>query len=780
MRPRAGRIATRMRIPNGTPSSISPPHWRTPISGRSWSTKRILRAEWWKTLTLVAENLKDPTIIALTATPPYDVSAFEWQRYSELCGPVGAEVSVPELVLQGDLCPHQDYVYFSTPVGRDQQALSDFRAAIDSFVQRLRSTEEFKTALRVHPWILHPDGYVESILDNPQYLSSMIIYLKATGEEISKDLLKLLGLPNKRIPALDLEWLEILLSNCLYTDVKNFRPHESLFKALRRELLAIGAIEHRKVKLRSPSDQARLLTTSVTKLKSIEDIVRLESQAMGNALRCVVLTDFIRQSELPSHAGETGSFEDIGVAPIFETLRRAGLQGIRLGVLSGSMVLIPAPAEPLLRAAASTLGVRHQDLSMVPLRYDSRYLMVELRGEYFQGSVRLITSVFERGGITVLVGTKSLLGEGWDAPCINTLVLASSVGSFVLSNQMRGRSIRVEANNPDKTANIWHLVCLEPGPSGPGGDFVLLARRCRAFVGVGPAGAGITSGTERLGIGDPPFTLKQIADINADTRRRALDRSGLQQRWRNALHTTSMQRMAAGLRAPKEILPRGFLLANTVTSLLFQSGSTFLAFLLQGLRDPTGVRSGQDLLAFGVTVAGFSAAVSLPWAARAAWRLMRHGTPERSIRQIGQVVLESLIYEGSVHRNQPGVGKRRALAGKNTDGTVFCWIDGRGHEQAAFLRALSEVLGPIENARFLIARQRTWWGLREDYFGVPEVLAKKKEFAEFFAQKWRSAVGPAALVYTRTPEGRRVLLRARLHSLASNAQERPEPVSCWK
>jgi hypothetical protein len=38
-----------------------------------------------------------------------DVSPFEWQRYEELCGPVDAEVSVPELVLEGDLCPHQDY-----------------------------------------------------------------------------------------------------------------------------------------------------------------------------------------------------------------------------------------------------------------------------------------------------------------------------------------------------------------------------------------------------------------------------------------------------------------------------------------------------------------------------------------------------------------------------------------------------------------------------------------------------------------------------------------------
>jgi superfamily II DNA or RNA helicase len=112
-----------------------------------------LRAEWWKTLNFVAAHLKNPTIIALTATPPYDVSPFEWHRYEELCGPIDAEVSVPELVLQGDLCPHQDYVYFSTPAEAEQKALSDFRAAVDLFIRRLRGNKAFTVALLTHPWL---------------------------------------------------------------------------------------------------------------------------------------------------------------------------------------------------------------------------------------------------------------------------------------------------------------------------------------------------------------------------------------------------------------------------------------------------------------------------------------------------------------------------------------------------------------------------------------------------------------------------------------------------
>ena len=73
-----------------------------------------------------------------------------------------------------------------------------------------------------------------------------------------------------------------------------------------------------------------------------------------------------------------------------------------------------------------------------------------------------MTRLFRDGHIRLLVGTQALLGEGWDAPSINTLVLASNVGSYMLSNQMRGRAIRTDPADPAKVANIWHLATVEP------------------------------------------------------------------------------------------------------------------------------------------------------------------------------------------------------------------------------------------------------------------------------------------------------------------------------
>ena len=169
-----------------------------------------LRSEWWKTLTAFSEHLDRPTIVALTATPPYDVSYFEWQRYEELCGPVDAEVSVPELVLQGDLCPHQDYVYFSVPAPQEQKTLADFRQAADSFVRSLKENRPFAKAVADHPWIVSPKDNTEEILEMPEYLSSMAVFLNAVGTDIPAEVLRTLGLSRKNIPPLSLEWLEIL------------------------------------------------------------------------------------------------------------------------------------------------------------------------------------------------------------------------------------------------------------------------------------------------------------------------------------------------------------------------------------------------------------------------------------------------------------------------------------------------------------------------------------------------------------------------------------------
>src|SRR5262249_26242541 len=144
-----------------------------------------------------------------------------------------------------------------------------------------RGNKEFTAALLTHPWLTFPEDHGEEILCDLLYLTSMVVYLHAVGAEVPEKVLHVLGLRSKHIPPFDLNWLETLLSHCLYSDASSFSGGTEVFKLLRHELRELGGTEHRRVRLHNASEHTKLLTNSTTKLKSIEDIVRLESGALG-------------------------------------------------------------------------------------------------------------------------------------------------------------------------------------------------------------------------------------------------------------------------------------------------------------------------------------------------------------------------------------------------------------------------------------------------------------------------------------------------------------------
>ena len=57
---------------------------------------------------------------------------------------------------------------------------------------------------------------------------------------------------------------------------------------------------------------------------------------------------------------------------------------------------------------------------------------------------------------------------------------------------------------------------------------------------------------------------------------------------------------------------------------------------------------------------------------------------------------------------------------------------------------------------------------------MPDILGKHKSMAKKLANYWNKLVGNCTLIFTRNPEGRVVLLKARFNSLASEFQEKAE------
>lgn len=96
------------------------------------------------------------------------------------------------------------------------------------------------------------------------------------------------------------------------------------------------------------------------------------------------------------------------------------------------------------------------------------------------------------------------------------------------------------------------------------------------------------------------------------------------------------------------------------------------------------------------------------------------------------------------------------------------------------MQAIAEILGPVQNPRYLMVRA-SWFGLkrRADYHAVPAAIGARKEAAERFAELWRNRVGSSKLVFTRTAQGRRTLLRARASSFAAGFQRIVDRRSVW-
>ena len=76
--------------------------------------------------------------------------------------------------------------------------------------------------------------------------------------------------------------------------------------------------------------------------------------------------------------------------------------------------------------------------------------------------VELATTLLAEGTTTVLVGTRALLGEGWNCRPLNVLVDMTIATTGVSVQQMRGRSLRLDPADPEKVASNWDVVCVAP------------------------------------------------------------------------------------------------------------------------------------------------------------------------------------------------------------------------------------------------------------------------------------------------------------------------------
>ena len=440
-------------------------------------------------------------------------------------------------------------------------------------------------------------------------------------------------------------------------------------------------------------------------------------------MRAVILTDYIRKEAFPTPGEVDPPLTKLGVVPIFEMLRRVRMNLLLPGALTGSLVIVPRETGDKLAELAARNGIEAGGLKMSPLPHDPNFLQVEVHDNDRQRVVATVTDLFQMGEINCLIGTAALLGEGWDAPAINTLVLASVIGSFVMSNQMRGRAIRSHPGDEEKTANIWHVATVPPEFDSldektgydPGNDFAKLLRRFEAFHGVAFAiddndEALVENGWQRLGLGT---TIRpgELEPHNRKMFRESGRRENIHFIWKRAIAPASEGRF---LRPVRE------------------------------LRTPRKLAASK----FIVRVAGKEN------------KGLRHNLAgwmeQRRLRRIATAIGRSL------HENEliESEFSSRELEVEVT--TKRCQVSAPSLspvDQVTFITAIDEFFDVFNNPRYMIQQ-----GNR--FFGVPKRLGERKALALHFSARLKSArFGRHHLVYTQSNLGKAVLLEARKERL---------------
>ena len=725
-----------------------------------------LQNEWQKSLERFIEQLgEDVKVVALTATPPYDANKAEWDRYEKVCGPIDEEIFVPELVKEGTLCPHQDYVYFNYPTKEETEVFTTYKNKVLNAIKEFKKLDVLEN---IHATIV--DAYhndKDYFYDNAEPFILLLAIIESIGITIDSKIIKSLT-GKKGLPSLSLLSYERAITFCLEDEkITTEKEKERITKILKTN----SVFERNKVNFTLKESMKHKLISSIGKLDSIAKITEAETNNMGENLRLLILTDYIKKESIKDLFNDNISLQ-ISVVSIFEALVKSN-PNYRMGILSGNLIVLPLDCKdqfPGRRVKCNQIG-------------DTNYAEFTFAASlHNKDKVDLVAKLFEKGVINIIIGTKSLLGEGWDSPCINTLILASFVGSFMLSNQMRGRAIRMDRKNPNKVANIWHLATIEPEyifeykhfeslklkkeadySKITSYDYEVLQRRFDCFVGPNYETGEIESGIERLTTILPPYNESGFDRINYLMLAQAAKRDDTNSKWNTSLKKNF--KVTEEISIPREVvIPpfaylniSGLILYSLIDSAALASCAVSLSSLISSIRL---AESKGLLVPLLVMIVMIICIIIVSFFLGKLIRLaVTHSSPKKNMTFIAKALLNTLQYCNLISdRAMLNVVGDEVLIGISLK-------EASRYEQNLFNEAINEMFSPIDNPRYLLILEKNSRLKYAQSYSCPSILGKKKAMVDLFATNLIGKVGTFKVVYTRSDEGRNLILKCRKRSV---------------
>ena len=736
-----------------------------------------LLSHWGRVLVDVAEYLDNPILVGLTATPP-DVEGRQTadvRRYIDFFGPVDYQVPVPAVVKDGFLAPYQDLVYFVYPTREEMEWLEGVWHAMNEMVWQLSEPLPPVEEMALGDGDASPAPPVPPL---PQWIQETLRELRMgtitcqNWEEFesrfdvfsyqARRLLQFMQVPipenvpqenlltsksdqelrsKKELPLAKLELLVPVLERYIRHGLRRSGAPGDHVRAEK----ATGMLRTFGVQVTMDRTQAcaspvtRVVAYSNSKCAALLPILSRELDVLGERIRAVVITDYETTSAVTADIEHLLDKETGGAVAAFRTIlsdpKTDQLDPI---LVTGSTVLVDDDlCQPFLDAARAWL--QEEDVEVE--------LEAELQGDFFsikgKGTqwgtrvyVQMVTELFQTGVTRCLVGTRGLLGEGWDASRTNTLIDLTTATTTMTVNQLRGRSIRIDAEWPDKVADNWDVVCLASGEKGAG-DFERFVLKHLATYGVCEDGAiekGVGHVHPSASLGMEMFRKDPslLNVINSEMLKRVGNRDGARTLW------------AVG--EPYEATP------TEVTELQFR-------------------KQRKKICAFP------------PYSVKG-----RH--PLTMAEVVGKMA-RAIILSLAELKIVPVFGNARIdVAERHGDFLRVMLADKTEDAARVFNDSVRELLSPLEGARYVIPRYmdeelQTFWSdflpaIVARYFvryqrqlamwhAVPKVFAQHKKRVEVFQKHWNRHVSPGDAVFVRRGEGKTLLEQVRAAGLEPDA-----------
>lgn len=450
---------------------------------------------WAAVMIHLVRRLDSAVIVGLTGTPPTDKSSKQKNRYLSLVGEIDYQVPTPALVKEGGLAPYQDLVYFTEPLTKEFQFLANSHKDIHNLLEELSSKDDSGTVFSKYIEKSFSSDWSTMIEDRPELAMAMSRFLYSNKVSLPRDIA--LSESNMQSPLLS-DWIVLLEDYALnQLKISDKDSDKELYKRISKAVKQIGfSLSERGIR-KVASKVDRVLAYSKSKVNAIEHILSTEYMNLDQNLRAVIVCDFEKMSATtlkplqgildPNAGGAIGTLKTLQEKDIANELNPCLVTGSRLLVDNRIIDQFMVRAREYLKENNIEIELSYKDLN-------------ELNACQINGNasswnsrvyVSLITNLFSSGLTKCLIGTRGILGEGWDCQELNTIIDLTTSTSSVSVKQLRGRGIRIntqDAHASKKVANNWDVVCIAPSLEKGLNDYNRFVKKHDGYFGIADDG----------------------------------------------------------------------------------------------------------------------------------------------------------------------------------------------------------------------------------------------------------------------------------------------------